>query len=216
MLFINIFITLLWNWDDSPETTRTMKKKMRHALGMAATLALVAGLVACGDKKENQDDNYGFDSPQRTEDNHNTVIRLSAVHLKDSVRMSGNCYTYAIERMPMDSVIITDEEGYKTQDNSILLTIQKNGTPFFERRFTRSAFHIHVDDSYYQQCILLGMNFDRTTDYGLRFIASIGKGADSEDYKPYAVTVGADGSINITEHDLYEDDEVARFEDEGV
>ena len=155
-----------------------------------------------------------MEEPERPVDNRDAIIEINSYSLTDSVSMNGHKYTYTIDRQFQDSVIIVDDEGYKTRDNSVRLTIRKDGAPFFEQRFTRSAFHIRVDEHYYQQCVLLGMNFDRTTEYGLRFIASIGKGADGDNYKPYSLTVGPDGSTNITEHDLYDDDEVARFEDE--
>lgn len=190
-------------------------KKKVMGLGIAALL--LSGATSCsGNKNSEQDGNQDMNMPERPEDNRQTIIEVSPYQITDSVSMNGHKYTYTIERELLDSVIVVDDDGYQTRDNSIHLTIRQDGVLYFDRRFTRSAFHIRVDEHYYQQCILLGMNFDRTTEYGLRFIASIGKGADSEDYKPYSLTVGADGSTNITEHDLYEDDEVARFEDEGV
>ena len=183
---------------------------------MLGLLLFCAVLSGCGSKNKAQAEEEEYSTPERPEDNHNTIIELNKFHVTESVQMNGHTYDYTIDRIPLDSVIITDEEGYKTRDNNIELTILQDGAPFFQRRFSRSAFHIHVDENYYHQCILLGMNFDRITEYGLRFVASIGKGSDSEDYKPYSVTVGADGSTNITEHDLYDADEVSRFEDEGV
>lgn len=182
----------------------------------AAVMLMSMGIVACGGKKNSDADADDMAALQEAIDNTNTIVELSEYRDSGTVSMGGHQYTYTIERLPLDSVIVTDEDGYKSRDNSILLTVQRDGASFFQRRFTRSAFHIRVDEGYYQQCILLGMNFDRTTEYGIRFVASIGKGSDSEFYKPYSVTVGLDGSTNITEHDLYDDDEVDRFEDEGV
>lgn len=192
-----------------------MKRNTKCMLALSLTL-LLAGLTSCGDKKTSTSDTDSIESPERSEENTQTLIELNAFNVTESVQMNGHKYTYTIERTPLDSVIVTDEEGYKSRDNSLRLTILRDDAPFFQRNFTRSAFHIRVSDAYYQQCILLGMNFDRVNEYGLQFLASIGKGADSEDYKPYSVTIGTDGSVNITEHDLYEDDEVNRFEDEGV
>lgn len=183
---------------------------------LATVTLMLTGLCACGNKTTKQEDMDWEDMPERSEDNRDVVTQIGSLHTENTVSYNGHSYSYSINRQPLDSVIITDDEGYKAQDNTILLTIQRDGAPFFERRFTRSSFHINVSESYYRQCILLGMNFDCTSDYGLCFIASIGKGADSEDYKPYTLTVGPDGSTNITEHDLYGDDEVNRFEDEGV
>lgn len=179
-------------------------------------MLLAVGIASCGSNKNSQTDDSTIDSPERSEENKSAVIEINPFQVTESIQMNGHKYTYTIERTPLDSVIVTDDEGYKTRDNSLQLTILRDDAPFFQRHFSRSAFHIRVDENYYQQCILLGMNYDRTTEYGLRFVASIGKGADSEDYKPYSVTIGSDGSVNITEHDLYDDDEVSRFEDEGV
>lgn len=183
---------------------------------MLSFLLFCAVLSSCGNKSKAQVEDEEFNTFERSEDNHSDVIELNQFHVTDSIQMNGHKYTYTINRIPLDSVVVADEDGYKSRDNNIELTILQDGAPFFQRRFSRSAFHIRVDENYYRQCILLGMNFDRVTEYGLRFVASIGKGSDSEDYKPYSVTVGTDGSTNITEHDLYDDDEVSRFEDEGV
>lgn len=192
-----------------------MNNKLKVMLSLGFAALLMTGITSCGEEKKNgQAEDASMDTPERPIDNREAIIEISPYNLTDSVSMNGHRYTYTIQRQFQDSVIVVDDEGYKTRDNSILLTIRKDGTPFFEQRFTRSAFHIRVDEQYYRQCVLLGMNFDRTTEYGLRFIASIGKGADGDNYKPYSLTVGLDGSINITEHDLYDDDEVARFEDE--
>lgn len=176
---------------------------------------LMLGLTACGGKADpnNEDNGSSF---ERSEDIRDQVIQINELHINESVSLGGHNYSYSIDRLPLDSVLVTDEEGYKTRDNAIQLVIKKDRQSFFQQRFTRSNFHLRVDENYYQQCVLLGMNFDRITDYGLRFVASIGKGSDSEDYKPYSVTIGTDGSINVTEHDLYDDDELSRFEDEGV
>lgn len=192
-----------------------MKRNTKCLLTLPLML-LVMGIAACGEKKNTEEESDVIEAPERSEEPDNTIIELSAFTVSESVQMNGHRYTYTIERMPLDSVVVTDEEGYKSRDNSLRLTILRDDAPFFQRSFTRSAFHIRVSDAYYQQCILLGMNYDRVNEYGLQFVASIGKGADSEDYKPYSVTIGTDGSVNITEHDLYEDDEVNRFEDEGV
>lgn len=194
-----------------------MKRNIKSALSLLAIVATTLAVAACGDKKKTSyEDEESLLELERNEENHKTIIALSPFQVCDSIRMNGHEYVYTIERTPLDSVIVVDEEGYKSQDNSLKLRILCDGAPFFEKKYSRSAFHIHIDENYYQQCILLGMNFDRITEYGLRFIVSIGKGADGEDYKPYSLTVGPDGSTNITEHDLYEDDEVSRFEDEGV
>jgi len=193
-----------------------MKRSITGMIGIASIMLMAMGMAACGDKRNNNSEADEAVALQMAEDLSNVVVELNEFHVNGSVNYNGHEYAYTIERLPQDSVIVVDEEGYKSRDNSIILTIQRDGANFFQRRFTRSAFHIRIDDSYYKQCILLGMNFDRTTEYGLRFIASIGKGSDSEDYKPYSVTIGPDGSTDITEHDLYEDDEVSRFEDEGV
>lgn len=193
-----------------------MKKELKRVLGFGFASLLIAGIMACGDKKSVQVDSNEDEFAEQNEGHEDVLISLGNLQVTDHVQDNGHTYVYTIDRAPLDSVIVTDEDGYRSRDNSILLTIQRDGVTYFQKTFTRSAFHIRIDENYYQQCILLGMNFDRVTEYGLRFIASIGKGADSEDYKPYSLTVGMDGSTNITEHDLYEDDEVARFEDEGV
>lgn len=191
-------------------------KRITSILFFSAIAFLLTATTSCGNSKKNSEENNEMLEPERPEEQENTLYSLNPFHVSDSVRANGHLYVYTIDRSVLDSVVVVDEDGNRSQDNSIRLTVTCDGTTYFQKQFTRSAFHIHVPDSYYQQCILLGMNFDRVTEYGLRFQASIGKGADSEDYKPYSLTVGNDGSTNITEHDLYEDDEVTRFEDEGV
>lgn len=196
---------------------KTMNNRIKVMLGLGVAAFFATAATSCKEEKNSeQKEGPVMETPELPTDNHQTIIEFSSAQHTDSVSMNGHWYTYTIERQSLDSVIVVDSEGYKTRDNEIRLTIRKDGITFFEKSFTRPAFHIHVDEQYYQQSVLLGMDFDRTTEYGLRFIASIGKGADSENDKLYSLTVGLDGSTNITERDLYDDDEVARFEDEGV
>lgn len=187
---------------------------LKGMVALAAGAMLVLSCVACGEKQNKVSENDGLVDYEQSEDNRMSIIELSDVHIEKSETFGGHTYTYTIDRTPQDSVIVVDDEGYQTRDNSIRLSISRDGAPFFERTFHRSAFHIRVDENYYKQCVLLGMNFDRVTEYGLRFQASIGKGADGDSYKPYSVTIGTDGSTNITELDLYEDGDVNRVDDE--
>lgn len=191
-----------------------MKFNIRTALGMCAFLALTAGVMACGEKRDNEGDTEEYEAPELPTYNMDDTTRLSPIRESNSISMNGHNYSYTIQRTPLDSVVVVDEDGFKAFDNAILLTILRDGQPFFERRYVRSSFRINIEEKFYKQCILLGMNFDRVTDYGLRFVTSLGRESDSESKKPYALTVGPDGSTNITEHQLYDEEDVPRFEED--
>lgn len=193
-----------------------MRKYTINIVSALCAILATFSTTSCGGNSTTTSENDSINLLEKPESQDDILYKLNAYQVSDTVRMNGHKYTYSIERIPLDSIIITDADGNRSRDNSIRLSVQRDGVTFFERTFTRAAFHIRIDEKYYQQCILLGMNFDRVTDYGLRFQASIGNGADSEDYKPYSVTIGTDGSTDITELDLYDDGDVSRFEDEGV
>mgnify|MGYP004450007367 CR=1 FL=1 len=118
-------------------------------------------------------------------------------------------------RTPCDSVaVILDEDGYRTVDNTISLTINRDGAPMFSRTYARRAFKIGISDADFSQYVLMNMVFDRMTTSGPRFIATLGVGSADDVFVQFALTVGSDGTTNIEQTEMFEEEEIDRFPEE--
>ena len=195
-----------------------IKKKIRKTglyvfLGLLLSGSSILGTSCRPDKKSVPDEDsvrIAQSIKQKQE-----IFRMGGYEYVDSILENGHRYEYRISRQPADSsALVVEEEGFKSVDNVITLDVKRDGAPFFSRRLTRTAFQIDVDRNYFQQCILLNLVYDKPTETGLRFIASIGKGSDDDDYVQYAFILGYDGSTNIVHHEFFDEDEIDRMSDE--
>lgn len=176
-------------------------------------------LIACcscgGNKQEDKTrEEKELEYVQREQDERSEIIRFADTHFTDSCTYNGHRYSYTIDRQASDSLgIITDADGFRTVNNSISLSVRRDGASIFSHTYTRGAFKIGVSDSDFAHYVLMNMVFDCMTPVGPRFAVTIGVGSADDNYVQFALTVAPDGTTNIVPREVYEEDEIDRFEE---
>lgn len=192
---------------------------MKNIYLLLSSFVLVMLVVSCSDKKPKVEENEKMQFAEQV-DHKKETIRLENFKYTDSVKQGGHEYEYTISRTPLDSAkVIVDEEGYKAIDNSLSLTINRDGAQVYSRTFTRGAFKINIDEEEFYHYVLMNMVFDKVVDNGLRFIVSLVDAASNDMFVQYSLVVAFDGtSINITSYDMYDESEISRFDadEDGV
>lgn len=192
------------------------KNMIRTAkMWMLPAVLMVALMSSCGEKK-NEEKTIEQQEKERVvqeRDAKKDIIRMGDYEFVDSLKENGHRYEYKIERVADDSLgVVTDEEGYRTADNAITLTIKRDGAQMFSKRYTRRAFKIGISDEDFKQYVLMNMVYDRMTTSGMQFLVSLGVGSADDMFVQFSLTVGADGSTNIVSREVFDDEEIDRVE----
>ncbi|MBQ8968914.1 MAG: DUF4738 domain-containing protein [Bacteroidaceae bacterium] len=185
-----------------------MKNAKLLLVGMVLTL-----LAACGNKENKSD---AWVAPV-----HEVVVReMPTLHVTDSVRMGTHLYVYDILRQACDSLPkVQDDMDDLYRDNTIHLTLRRDGQAYFSKTFTKAVFSNSIDANFYQGAILDGIRFLRVeSGQGLVFSIAVSF-PDSDMSRPFLMTVADDGSYSYVKDDNldYEDgDSTSYGSDEGV
>ena len=111
---------------------------------------------------------------------------------------NGHTYQYTLDRAADKSLpTVKNELGQPYYDNSITLSVKRDGEVFFARKFTKEAFANFLSDDYKTNASLLGLAFDRAADDGLHFGAMVGYAGTEEGGMLFTVVLAADGSVSI-------------------
>ena len=173
-------------------------------------------LCACGKKQEAEKTTEQIDRErvQQAYDERKEIIRMPDWKENKSETYNGHTYAYTIARTACDSLgIVTDTDGFRTVDNSIQLYITCDGSLLFNRTFTRRAFKIGLSDKEFSHYVLSNMAFHRMTSSGMQFDVTLCEGSADDIYVPFSLTVGLDGSTNITPLEAFEEEDINRFEE---
>ena len=175
-------------------------------------MSAVALLASCRDKKQ-QDD--AWVAPQ-----HETVVRQMAdYHLEDSVASGGHRYRFEITRLASDSLPkVRDDMDDLFADNTIRLTLSRDGSPYFDKTFTKATFASSIDATFYRNAILDGIRFLRAEPgRGLTFSFSVSY-PESDMSVPFMLTVSDQGTFSFVKDDTldFEADDSAYYDADGV
>lgn len=190
--------------------------KLNRLIFPAIALSLLA---SCNSKPKTEPVDPELVRYEQEKEQKSQVIRLGDYSTSGDVENSGHKYHYTIERQALDTLsVITDDEGFHAYDNRLTLTVQRDGASLYNGTLLRSQFRPYMDADDYRQYVLMNIVFDRFVGAGdLRFIVSLGDAADGgEIFVQFALTIHADGSSTITQHEMYDEDEIDRFNDDGV
>ena len=170
-------------------------------------------LAACGNKSDKQD---VWVAPE-----HEAVTRqIPELEVTDSVRMGGHQYVYDILRTPCDSLpkVKDDMEDFYL-DNTIRLTLRRDGAVYFDRTFTKSTFAASIGNDFYQNAILDGIRFLRAEPgQGLIFSFAVSY-PDSDMSVPFIMTITDAGSFSFIKDenlDREEGDSIYLTDSDGV
>ena len=120
-----------------------------------------------------------------------------------SVEWQGNTYNVSIVRTPLDSVMVTDDNGQKYIDNRCQLTIKRqDGTEFLKRTFLKGSFLSFVKEPFHSSGILGGMCFVEVDKARLEFSAVVAMPDAADDlFIPLKVLIDAQGGLSISPDD---------------
>lgn len=165
--------------------------KLRDII-IAGSAALL--LANCGEKKKSDViivENYEAPEPSGP-------IKMERYNDTNTIGWLGAKYTYDIIRTPCDSLPkITDEDGQKYVDNSVVLTISRSdGSVFFKKTFTKNAFRSALTDNMSKKGILDGFVFHKVNGDGLLFAASVSY-PQSDESIPLLINVTRMGAVSV-------------------
>ena len=131
--------------------------------------------------------------------------------------------TYTIDvAFEADATLPQVQDGpQKYYDNRIDLRIlRKDGSVFFNKRFTKADFDEFLTKNYKENGALLGIVLDKAEGGSLVFAASVGSpDKSSDEYIPMILKVDRFGNVSIskdTQLDTMPDTETETYEDDGV
>ena len=177
---------------------------MKRLLYISISLVLLV-LVSCNNRTSKRDpDNYVVESIKEDVIS-NEIHQLQTISSSTSADFKGRTYTMNVIRKADGTLpIVTDVQGVKYYDNTITLEITTDGKLFANKIFNKNTFSSYLEPDFIQHSILEGLVFDKVTDYGLMFAASVSY-HESDLYVPFHVTVLPNGNLSIDKADLMED-----------
>ncbi len=167
-------------------------------IAILALLALTLG--SCQEKKPAEEKiiatRYTPKQPQGP-------IAMPADSQAVSVQWQGSTYNVSIIRTPIDSVMVTDDNGQKYNDNRCQLTIkQQDGTEFLKRTFLKGSFLSFVKEPFRSSGILGGLCFVEVDNACLEFSAVVAMPDAADDlFVPLKVLIDAQGGLSISPDD---------------
>lgn len=183
--------------------------KIPYLVAVNVGLAVILTFLACGGsgKQEAVQETPGeFVTNSSQADG---IQRMHDYHFTEEHRMAGHVYAYTIDRVPSDTLPqVLDDEGVRYADNLYTLTIQRDGRPFFSRRFTKASFASYLSQEFRKKGLLDGMMFDKSLP-GLNFAISVSL-PQSDMIEPLLLHVDNAGGISIERDTRSEND----FEEE--
>jgi len=158
--------------------------------------AVLAGVVLTGCKQKKQSNDIivkKIETPKPQ-----APIKMQDYHQVKDVLWLGRDYQIDIQRTPDDSLkMVKDENGQKFVDNRITVSILRgDGSVFFRKTFTKSAFEDYLDDDYRRTGILEGIVFDRLEGDYVIFAGSVCH-PQTDEYIPIVLSVSRMGDILI-------------------
>ena len=151
-------------------------------------------MAGCGDKKKNDDIIVkNVEAPKLQ-----GPIKMQEYRQTKDIQWLGRDYQVEIIRVPDDSLrMVEDETGQKFVDNRISLRIlRSDGSVFFSRSFTKSAFESYLDDDYRNTGITEGLVYDKVDGNLLLFAASVCH-PQTDEYIPLIITISNLGEVSI-------------------
>ena len=176
---------------------------MKRSLYIILALFLLTS-ASCSRHKKKDPDNYVVESIQK--DVVSAAIQeLQFISASSQADFKGSTYDMKVVRRPDNTLpVVTDAQGQKYYDNTITLEISTGGKLFVNKIFNKNTFASYLDSEFIQHAILEGLVFDKVTDYGLMFAASVSY-PESDLYVPFHVTVLPNGTLSIEKADLMDD-----------
>ncbi len=153
-------------------------------------------LISCNSKpKESNSNEILYSMEGKSSDG---LQRMRSSRTEESIVWNGKNYHYVISCEPNDSLPkIKDEAGDVFVDNIVTLSIKRNNNEsFFDKTFIKQSFASVLDEKFLSHAMLEGMVFDKVTDEGVNFAASVSY-PRSDLFVPVIITISSNGKMTI-------------------
>lgn len=161
-------------------------------------------LLSCGQGAEKAE-KVNERTYQLSESSQSGEFSMQQSSAMGNVKINGAEYHYQIERTPSAQLPkVKDEQGNVFIDNTIDLSVTRNGKAVLSKRFTKKDFSSQVDAAFLSKAILEGLVFDKVVDKKLRFAASVCY-PQTDLFVPLCVLVSTDGSVRIEKGNVLEE-----------
>ena len=177
---------------------------MKMVYAALASLLVMGSLASC-EKEKKQTLNNIIVPPREVSVPDTIIHQMNETESHDEVSWVGSVYKVKTHRYSNDSLsVVTDETGKRYRNNVILVKItRKDGSTFFEKKFTKALFDGLVDDDYLKKNLLLGLVYNGTDKDGLHFLGSVGSpDILTEEYVPFIVTINKNGEVSVEKGNL--------------
>lgn len=167
---------------------------IRSALMLSLTILT---LCSCEHKKPTND----IIIPKVVKKAKASTGRMSDYTQTRTVDWLGSVYTVVVHRFVDKSLAMAkDESGNEYYDNKISVRIHRqDGTPFFDKTFTKADFSSHLPEDVATDGALLGVVLDKAEGDHLRFAASVGSPNNvSDTFVPLVVNVSRTGDVTVS------------------
>ena len=180
-------------------------------------LAAAAMVTACQEKKQST----VIIAPKPEAPKPSGPVEMQDMNAQNEVEWIGKTYKVVVSRkVDRELPMVEVEPGKKAYDNRINLRILRpDGTEFFNRDFTKSAFAGCLDENTNNSGVLLGIVLDRAEGDDLIFAASVGSpDVLSDEFIPMVLTVTRMGEVSIQRDTTMDtsNGQEQEEEDEGV
>ncbi len=157
---------------------------------------VLSGVVLTGCKQKKQTDDIIVKKVETPKPQ--APIKMQDYRQVKDIIWLDNDYQIDIQRVPDDSLkMVKDENGQKFVDNRITVSILRgDGSVFFRKVFTKSAFEEYLDDDYRRTGILEGIVFDRLEGDNVLFAGSVCH-PQTDEYIPLVLSVSRMGDLLI-------------------
>ena len=162
-------------------------------------------LTSCNGRSSKKDpDNYVVESIQ--EDVISTEIHeLQTIKATSQAEFRGRTYDITVVRRADNTLpVVTDVQGVKYYDNTITMEVMTGGSVFAHKIFNKNTFASYLEADFLKRSILEGLVFDKVTENGLLFAASVSY-PESDLYVPFNIILLPNGNLSIDKADLMED-----------
>ena len=162
---------------------------------------LIFSLSGCGNKSVKQET---WVAPE-----HEAITRqMPDLELTDSTTLGGHTYVYSILRTPCDSLEkVKDDMDDLYLDNTIRLTLHRDGAVYFDHTFTKATFAPSIDKGFYDNAILDGIRFlHAEAGQGLVFSFAVSY-PDSDMSIPVLMTITDQGTFTFVKDENLDHEE---------
>ena len=180
-------------------------------------MAAATVLTACQEKKQPT----VIIAPKPEAPKPSGPTAMQDMNAQNEVEWIGKTYKVVVSRkVDRELPMVEVEQGRKAYDNRINLRILRpDGSEFFNRDFTKSAFASCLDENTKKSGVLLGIVLDRAEGDNLIFAASVGSpDVLSDEFIPMVLTVTRMGEVSIKRDTTMDtsNDQQPEEEDDGV